>query len=127
MMQGTSNLAGVAIVDDEAGMIRAYELLFKRRNIPVSFFAMTGEEAVERFRQTDPRPKVIIIDYRLPSMDGITAMKEILSIEPGTRIIMISGDITVGQKCLDSGAVAFFKKPTSIREITETVNKLLTL
>jgi two-component system chemotaxis response regulator CheY len=124
-MSETCDHASVAIVDDEAGMIHAYELLFKRRQIPVSFFAMTGEEAVEQFLKAAPRPKVVIIDYRLPSMSGIAVMKEILSLEPSTRIIMISGDITVGQECLDTGAKAFFRKPTSIREILETVNKLL--
>jgi FixJ family two-component response regulator len=119
------NLAGVAIVDDETGMIRAYELLFKRRNIPVLFFSMSGEDALEKFRKATPRPKVAIIDYRLPGMDGITLMREILAVESETKIIMISGDITIRQKCLDSGAAAFFKKPTSIHEITMTVKDLL--
>lgn len=124
-MTATGNLAGVAIVDDEPGMIRSYELLFRRRNIPVAFFALTGEEAVDRFRATNPRPRVAIVDYRLPGMDGLAVMREIRSIEPGTHIIMISGDTTVGQTCLDCGAAAFFKKPASISEITETVNRLL--
>jgi DNA-binding NtrC family response regulator len=124
-MLESRNLAGVAIVDDEAGMIRAYQIVFKRRNIPVSFFSMTGEEALKQFHNANPRPKVIIIDYRLPSMNGITLMKEILSIEPLTKIIMVSGDITVGEKCLESGAKVFFKKPTSIKEIIATISKLL--
>ena len=126
-MPETSDLAGVAIVDDEAGMIRAYQLLFKRRNIPVSFFSMTGEEALEQFRKATPRPKVLIVDYRLPAMNGIAVMNEILSMEPTTCIIMISGDATVGQKCLDAGAKAFFRKPTSIHEITATVNNLMSV
>jgi two-component system chemotaxis response regulator CheY len=124
-MPETPDLASVAIVDDEAGMIRAYQLLFKRRNIPVSFFSMTGEEALEQFRNAAPRPKVMIVDYRLPSMNGLAVMSEVLSMEPATCVIMISGDATVGQKCLDAGAKAFFRKPTSIHEITLTVNKLL--
>jgi two-component system chemotaxis response regulator CheY len=124
-MPGSGNLAGVAIVDDEAGLIRAYELLFKRRNIPIMFISQTGEEAVEKFRRASPRPKVILIDYRLPMMDGIAAMNEILSIEPDTRVIMISGDFSVQQECLDAGADVFFQKPTGIREITDTVNHLL--
>jgi two-component system, chemotaxis family, chemotaxis protein CheY len=124
-MPETCDLAGVAVVDDEAGMIRAYQLLFRRRNIPVSFFSMTGEEALDQFRNASPRPKVVIIDYRLPAMDGIAVMNEILSLEPAARVIMISGDTTVGQECLDAGAKAFFRKPTSINEITLTVNNLL--
>ena len=126
-MPETSDLAGVAIVDDEAGMIRAYELLFRRRNIPVAFFALTGEQALEQFRQAAPRPKVVIVDYRLPGMDGLALMSEIRSVEPATLIIMISGDISVGPKCLESGAACFFKKPTGIREITDMVQRLLSV
>ena len=50
-------IASVAIVDDEARMILAYGLLFKRRNIPVSFFSTTGEEAVEQLRKAAPGRK----------------------------------------------------------------------
>lgn len=124
-MPETCDLAGVAIVDDEVGMIRAYQLLFRRRNIPVSFFSMTGEEALEQYRKASPRPKVVIIDYRLPAMDGIAVMDQILSLEPATRIIMISGDTTAGQKCLAAGAKAFFRKHTGIKEICDAVHKLL--
>ena len=58
-------------------------------------------------------------------MNGIEVMNEILPLEPATKVIVISGDITVGQKCIDCGAEAFFRKPTSINEITVTVNNLL--
>jgi len=117
----------VAIVDDEAQMIRAYEMLFRRHNIPVAFFALNGEEALEQFHIAVPRPKVVIVDYRLPGMDGLALMGKIRSVEPATQVIMISGDITVGPKCLESGAACFFKKPTGIREIIDMVQKLLSV
>ena len=123
-MPETSNQAGVAIVDDEAGLIRAYGLLFKRRNIPIAFTALDGPEAIEKFSRSNPKPKVVIVDYRLPSMSGLDLMKRILAIEPDTRIIFISGDDSIKHEAVESGAHVFLKKPTPIKEIIETINSL---
>ncbi len=118
------NNGSVAIVDDEAQLVRAYELLFKKRHIPMAFIAYTGREAVDKFKKADPRPGIVIIDHRLPDMSGLDVMREILSIEPRTKVVFISGDEGVRQESIAAGAKAFMKKPTSIREITETVNAL---
>ena len=125
-MPETSDPGSVAIVDDEAGMIRAYQLLFKRRNIPVSFFSMTGEEALEQFRKAAPRPKVLIVDYRLPAMNGIAVMNEILSMEPATDHYDQRG--RDGRAEMPRrGREGVFPVATSINEITVTVNKFLTV
>jgi DNA-binding NtrC family response regulator len=115
----------VAVVDDEPQLVRTYELLFKRLQIPLAFYAYDGHEALEKFRKASPRPGVVIIDNRLPSMSGIDVMKTILAIEPGTKAIFISGDEGVKQESLDAGASVFLKKPTSLKEITATINSLL--
>jgi DNA-binding response OmpR family regulator len=117
--------ASVAIVDDEVQLVRTYEMLFKRRNIPMAFVAYKGEEAVEKFKNARPRPKIVIVDYRLPDMSGLEAMKGILATEPDTRIVFISGDESVRQESLDAGAAVFMKKPTPIREITDTITALM--
>jgi two-component system, chemotaxis family, chemotaxis protein CheY len=115
----------VAIVDDEAGVVRTYELLFKRRNIPLSFTALDGPDAIEKFKNANPRPGVLIIDYRLPSMSGLDLMKELLTIEPGTKVIFVSGDDNIQKESLDAGAAVFLKKPANIKSITDTVTSLM--
>jgi DNA-binding NtrC family response regulator len=115
----------VAIVDDEAGVVRTYELLFNRRKIPISFMAFDGPEAIEKFRNADPRPEVMIIDYRLPSMSGLDVMKDVLAVEPGTKIIFVSGDDSIRKESTDAGAAIFLKKPADIKTITDTVTHLL--
>ena len=115
----------VAIVDDETQLVRTYELLFKKRQIPMSFAAYDGDEAIEKFKKADPRPGIVIIDYRLPSMSGLDIMKAILEMEPGTKIVFISGDESIRQESLDAGANVFLKKPTSIKDITETIHTLM--
>jgi FixJ family two-component response regulator len=121
------NNGSVAVVDDEPQLVRTYELLFKRRQIPVSFVAYDGRDAIEKFTGASPRPGVVIVDNRLPSMSGIDVVKALLAIEPGTRIIFISGDDGVREESLAAGATVFLKKPTPLKEITETINSLLVM
>ena len=122
-----SDMAGpcIAIVDDEASVVRTYELLFKRRQIPIAFTAFDGKEAIEKFRKSRPTPKVVIIDYRLPSMTGGELMGKILEMNPDTKIIFISGDDSIRDDVMGAGASLFLKKPTTIDEITKSVSSLL--
>ncbi len=117
--------SSVAIVDDETGVVRTYELLFKRRNIPISFIALDGPDAVEKFKKSNPRPGVVIIDYRLPSMSGLDVMREILTVEPDTKVIFVSGDDSIQRESVEAGAAVFLKKPANIKLITDTVTGLM--
>lgn len=117
--------SGVAIVDDEPKVVRTYELLFKRRHIPLSFYAYDGDEAIAKFKQADPKPRVVIIDYRLRSMTGLDVLKAILAEAPGTKVIFISGDDNARKDSLDAGADMFLKKPVGIKEITDAINTML--
>lgn len=115
----------VAIVDDEIGVVRTYELLFKVRKIPVAFIALNGIEAVEKFNKANPRPDVMIIDYRLPDMDGLCVMREVRKIAPDMKVIIISADGSIRQKSLDEGANVFMKKPTGNKDIVDTIHSLI--
>jgi two-component system chemotaxis response regulator CheY len=115
----------VGIVDDEELLVRTYEMLFERRQIPLSFIALDGKEAIEKFRNASPRPKVMIIDYRLPYTSGIDAMKEIRRIEPGTKIVFISADGDIRQEALDAGANLFLKKPISLRILIDATRSFM--
>jgi DNA-binding NtrC family response regulator len=115
----------VAIVEDEEDVARTYELLLRRRSIPVAFTALDGPEAIAMFRRADPRPAVVLIDYRLPSMSGLEVMKEVLALEPGTKVVFISGDEAIEEESLDAGASVFLQKPANIKAITDAVTGLL--
>lgn len=67
----------------------------------------------------------MIIDYRLPSMSGLQVMREVLTVEPRTKVIFVSGDDSIQRECIDVGAVLFHKKPVSINLITDTLNYLI--
>lgn len=113
--------ASVAIVDDDPQLVKTYELLFQRRKVPIAFVAYDGFAALEQFQKADPRPTVAIIDYRMPAMSGIDLTREMLKIEPRTRIVLISADDGIRQEAIDAGANAFLKKPVGLKEIMQSI------
>jgi FixJ family two-component response regulator len=121
----SKNNVCVGIVDDEVALVRTYELLFKHKNIPLSFVALDGKEALEKFQNSNPRPGVMIIDYRLPYANGIEVMCEILKLEPGMKMILISADGDIGPESLKSGARVFLKKPVKTKVLLDTIYSLM--
>lgn len=113
--------AGVAIVEDEKDLVAMYEKILKSRGFTVCFVAYDGHEAVNKFAECDPKPSVVIMDNRLPSMHGVKATREILKMEPKTRVIFLSADIKVENDAMDAGAFRFLKKPASIYDIIQAI------
>jgi DNA-binding NtrC family response regulator len=110
-----------AIVEDETALIQIYEKAFARKGIQICFVAEDGLEAVEKFSRCAVKPCVVLMDNRLPHMNGIDVAKEILKAEPGTRIIFLSGDADIKDEALKAGAFQFLKKPTSLRDIMGSI------
>jgi two-component system chemotaxis response regulator CheY len=85
--------------------------------------AANGEEAVERFKEL--RPDILTMDITMPEKDGITALKEIIAIDPGARVVMCSA---LGQenKVLDAikaGAKDFIVKPFDPARVLGAIEK----
>lgn len=108
---------GIAIVDDEVAIVDMYSKILTASSIPIAFVAQDGEDAIRKFEESDPKPQVVIMDYRMPAMNGLEASKKIWKIEPSTKIIFISADSGVREEALKAGASAFIQKPASLRDI----------
>jgi two-component system chemotaxis response regulator CheY len=112
---------GIAIVEDEKDLVKVYEKIFLKRDIFICFVAYDGLEAVKKFIECTPKPHVVLMDYRLPVMNGIDATGEILKIDPDTRIVFLSADDTIKDVAMRAGAFIFLKKPASIKDIVGAV------
>lgn len=117
--------AGIAIVEDEKDLVRVYTRLFQKRGIPVCFVAYDGGEAILKFIACTPKPHIVIMDYRLPTMNGIEVSRKILEIDPDTKIIFLSADVSVKEEALQAGACIFLAKPASIHDITKSVDAVI--
>jgi DNA-binding NarL/FixJ family response regulator len=103
----------VLIADDDdlmrAGLV---ELLSSDPSIEIVGEAATGREAVERSRRLDPQ--VVLMDVRMPDLDGIAATRELARIVPATKVVILTtfeqDDYVFG--ALRAGASGFLVKRT---------------
>ncbi|MCU7725460.1 response regulator transcription factor [Actinoplanes sp. KI2] len=115
----------VLLADDQHLVRAGFRSLLRRdRDIAVAGEASTGDEAVRAARQL--RPDVILMDIRMPGMDGITATKLILTELPETRIVILTTFETDEYvfAALAAGASGFLTKeigPDRLREAVRVV------
>jgi CheY-like chemotaxis protein len=76
--------------------------------------AASGEEALMLL--ADYQPQVILLDLRMPGMDGMETLRRIKAIYPGLRVLMITadGDRTIAQEALALGAADYMNKPLTL-------------
>jgi len=87
--------------------------------------AEDGDEAVFMFKSFSDKPKVILMDHRMPNKNGIEASKEILHIDKRTKIILTSADISSKEEALSIGAFSFWDKPFKFENIIDEINNAL--
>jgi len=115
----------VLLADDQHLVRAGFRSLLRRdRDITVVGEASTGDEAVRTARQL--RPDVILMDIRMPGMDGITATELILTELPETRIVILTTFETDEYvfAALAAGASGFLTKeigPDRLREAVRVV------
>ncbi|MGV9310993.1 response regulator [Streptomyces sp. NPDC003691] len=112
----------VVIADDEP-LIRAgiRMILTSDRQIDVVAEAADGREAVEAVRSHGA--DVVLLDIRMPVMDGLTAMAELRRVVPGTRVIILTtfGERENVLRALESGGAGFLLKDTAPAELIAAV------
>jgi DNA-binding NtrC family response regulator len=114
----------VLVIEDDVFQACEIEAHLSRRGIAISKF-VGGSESLHNVARI--APKVIIVDYHLPDIDGMTLAARIHRLAPNAAVILVSGRIDfVASEALDRfGVVAFFKKPLNLGALRRLVSKLL--
>lgn len=99
----------VLMVDDEVQFRATTKKLLNRRGFE-TILAGSGEEAIERLKEN---PDVVILDIKMPGMDGHQALKEIKKHSPGLPVIMLTGHgaMPSAREALVEGAFDYLSKP----------------
>ena len=115
----------ILIADDLQFIKLVLRDLLEKAGFRVVGEASNGEEAVELFQ--DKRPDVVLMDITMPKMDGLTALKKILKIDPGAKVIMCSalGQQTLIVQALQMGAKDFVVKPFRPERVINSIKKIL--
>jgi len=104
------------LVDDEERFLQTTQKLLARKGIDV-ITAASGSEAMDKLIMENVH--VVILDVKMPGMDGIATLKAIKSRYPLIEVIMLTGHATVESAVdgLKSGATDYLMKPTDIDEL----------
>jgi DNA-binding NtrC family response regulator len=114
----------ILIVEDDASMGFFLSEAMKREGYQVDIVA-SGEEALERVAQD--RLSLVILDLKLPSMDGMEVLANIKVTNPELVVIMITahGSKDIAIEAIRKGAYDYFTKPFDINEMRVVVKRAL--
>ena len=115
----------VLIVDDERSLQFFYEKILTIGGFEVAGIASNGKEAVSMFRSFSNKPKVILMDQRMPEMSGIEASKLILQIDSRVKIIFMSADASVKEEAISNGAFFFMDKIITVSKMIGAINRAI--
>jgi DNA-binding NtrC family response regulator len=106
------------LVDDEERFLSTTKKFLGKKGYDV-VTATSGAEALEKIRVQNIH--VVILDVKMPGMDGIATLKEIKRQFPLIEVIMLTGHATIESAVdgLKSGAIDYLMKPADIDEIIQ--------
>ena len=113
------------IVDDSSIVRRIIERQFRTHDITEIYEASNGRMALEIYR--DKKPDLVTMDITMPEMDGLEAVRAIVSINPKARILVISAlaDAATAVEAVKLGARGFVCKPFTPEELDEAFADIL--
>jgi len=114
--------ARLLIVDDEEQFVEALSERLSMRDYDVTT-ALTGEDAIKKI--TSYNFDVVILDVRLPGVDGTEVLRTIKNLKPLTEVIMLTGHGTVEMAIegMKLGAFDFLMKPCETEDLTVKIDK----
>ena len=119
-------MTSVLIVDDELFIVELYRDILQLRGYKVVGTAFDGEEALKKYGSIPEKPDVIIMDHRMPIMNGVEATKQIMKMNPKQKVIFVSADVLVEKEARDAGAIEFLPKPFRMDDLIEKMQKMST-
>lgn len=117
----------IVLVDDEVLFRKGISfLLQKEKNIEVLFEASNGEELISHLNNNEAKPDIIIMDLKMPVLNGVEATKIIRKFFPEIKIIALTSYDTKAFviNMIQVGAVAYLIKNTTPKDLTNTINEV---
>ncbi|MDR3601891.1 MAG: response regulator [Desulfosporosinus sp.] len=118
-------MSKILIADDASFMRLMIGQILARKGLTNVIVAENGRQAVERYKVE--KPDLTFLDITMPEIDGLTALAEILVIDPLAKVIMCSAVAheNMVEDALKRGAIDFIIKPFRPDEFLRVVSKHL--
>ena len=116
------SLKKVLVADDEPAIRKLYERELRKEGYEV-LFATNGQEAIRMVREG--HPDVIVMDIRMPGMDGIEAMSRILEENNELPVIINTAFSSYKDNFLSWSADAYLTKSADLSELKGTIRTII--
>lgn len=115
--------ATILVVDDEYGVRQSFNMILKDQYSVL--LAENGKEALDIF--TKNSIDLILLDIRLPDINGLDLLEKIKGIDPNTEVVMVTAvkEITTAVKAIKLGAYDYMVKPFIVEDIINIVNRAI--
>lgn len=117
-------MAKILVIDDEPNVRTLLEMRLRHQGYEV-LIADNGRKGLQLYRQE--HPDVIVLDLRMPELDGVTVLKEIRCVDLKQPVIILTGDMTpsMERQVRALGVSDFIVKGSSMNLLMDTLKSLL--
>ena len=117
-------MAKILVIDDEQSIRNLLDTLLRRKGYDV-VLAESGQKGLEIFRRE--RPDVLVLDLKMPGMDGLTVLQQVHSLNPTQPVIILTGAGTpeAERQARALGVTEYVEKEFSLHLLGDALKRLL--
>lgn len=120
----TNNTHTILVAEDDAINFVLIRCFLANLNYNI-IHAVNGREAVEKF-QSEGNISLVLMDIRMPEMDGLTATREIRKLDSKIPIVVQTAHVDKEEAAIQAGCNGFLVKPLGKNLLVETIERLIT-
>ena len=120
-----ATVAKILVIDDEPNVQTLLDMRLRQQGYDV-LFADNGWKGLQLYRQEHPH--VIVLDLKMPELDGVTVLREIRSVDLAQPVIIFTGDTApeTERQVRALGVSEFIVKGSSMKLLVDTLKGILT-
>ena len=117
-------MSKILVIDDEPSIRELLDTILRRKGYDV-VLVDTGQKGLDIFRQE--RPDVVVLDLKMPGMDGLTVLGHVRSLTPNQSVVILTGAGTpeAEQQVRALGVTEFVEKEFSLHHLGDALKRLL--
>jgi len=118
--------ASILIVDDNPEIRDVFWGFLTKKGYKATSVS-SGEEALMHIKTEREKPKIVLLDIRMPGMDGIMVMKKIRELDESIKVVMVTSaqEEYIMKEAMNAGASDYLVKPFDLENLDALISSLL--